>query len=364
MKVVVLCDSSPVSLNALKFYLVNYHQPMNEVHCFHAVLPPVIPSLDLAPSNYTSAKIMAIVTNHNTKEVALECEVERIYQRYRQDNWKQQELVKIWQDVDKTGEIAETAMKYINRIDAKLVITGTRNLSGMKKAWVGSVSDYILKRCHCPVVIHKSIMECPQTKADLARYRKMNEKNEELFMARKGSSGDEDKPRRTNSVPIGPGPFQYRYQTLSTANIVNNQNIRNASISFNDAMPKNAFGNEFDMLTNISGRKSSSEPNNSKDSSGNRSRKSSFRKNSKKEKNQKESKTEQVNVMTALRPKLKSESERHSEKSNDGHFQNLKIGRESKSLNDKRCGPEINLNGSMNLLEIKSELKFSNVSKS
>lgn len=57
---VVLVDKSQISLNAMEFYLNNYHKKGNMLHIFHAVVNPSLPSLDFSPENFTTAKIMAI----------------------------------------------------------------------------------------------------------------------------------------------------------------------------------------------------------------------------------------------------------------------------------------------------------------
>eukprot|EP00122_Pirum_gemmata_P008166 Pgem_evm1s7521 len=41
------------------------------------------------------------------------------------------------------------------KINATLVVTGARGLSGLKSLMLGSVSQYIVANCHCPVIVVK-----------------------------------------------------------------------------------------------------------------------------------------------------------------------------------------------------------------
>lgn len=75
-------------------------------------------------------------------------------------------MIKKWVNIDldksnfsKEKQIGSAAVDYINSINADLVITGSRNLSGLKKAMIGSVSSYVLKRINCPIVIHKTLVD-------------------------------------------------------------------------------------------------------------------------------------------------------------------------------------------------------------
>lgn len=152
MKVVILVDSSEVALNALKFYYKNFHQKGNQVHIYHAVIPPSLPTLDISSAKFATEKIMKIMTDHNTKEQELEVNCSEIIKTFNTED----AVVYKWDYVEKASHIGEKALMYIDEIETDLVVTGSRGLRGVQKAFIGSVSDFVLKRCQCPVMIHKS----------------------------------------------------------------------------------------------------------------------------------------------------------------------------------------------------------------
>ncbi|KAJ3099472.1 hypothetical protein HDU97_003009 [Phlyctochytrium planicorne] len=46
--------------------------------------------------------------------------------------------------------------KKSEELQASLVVVGSRNLSTIKKVFLGSVSDYVVNHCSCPVVVARS----------------------------------------------------------------------------------------------------------------------------------------------------------------------------------------------------------------
>ena len=52
-----------------------------------------------------------------------------------------------------TGEPASSICDYAEEIDAAAIVMGTRGRGGIKRALLGSVSDYVVRHASCPVVV-------------------------------------------------------------------------------------------------------------------------------------------------------------------------------------------------------------------
>eukprot|EP00270_Netrium_digitus_P006157 TRINITY_DN1841_c0_g1_i1.p1 TRINITY_DN1841_c0_g1~~TRINITY_DN1841_c0_g1_i1.p1 ORF type:complete len:166 (+),score=10.45 TRINITY_DN1841_c0_g1_i1:239-736(+) len=55
-----------------------------------------------------------------------------------------------------TGDAREAICKEVLRVCADVLIVGSRGLSAVKKALLGSVSEYCAHHCACPVIIVKA----------------------------------------------------------------------------------------------------------------------------------------------------------------------------------------------------------------
>ncbi len=53
------------------------------------------------------------------------------------------------------GEVRDEIVDYVHSARADLLIVGSRDLGTLKRAFVGSTSDYCVHHCHCPVTIVK-----------------------------------------------------------------------------------------------------------------------------------------------------------------------------------------------------------------
>ena len=150
MKVVCLIDESEAAINALRFYLKGMHQADNEVHLFHAVIPPHLPIVSLTELKVPVEQITDIMNKHNQKQKDLEITCTNLGQEFSA------KFIYKWEIVEKVKNIGDEAMKYIEEVKADLVVCGTRNLGRASKVILGSVSEHVLKRTTCPVMIHKS----------------------------------------------------------------------------------------------------------------------------------------------------------------------------------------------------------------
>lgn len=52
-----------------------------------------------------------------------------------------------------SGHVGEKLVEIALDENAALVLTGCRGLGTFRRTLLGSVSDYILHHCHCPVIV-------------------------------------------------------------------------------------------------------------------------------------------------------------------------------------------------------------------
>ncbi len=53
------------------------------------------------------------------------------------------------------GDVRDEIVDCVESCGADLLIIGSRGLGAIKRAFLGSTSDYCVHHCHCPVVIVK-----------------------------------------------------------------------------------------------------------------------------------------------------------------------------------------------------------------
>ena len=53
------------------------------------------------------------------------------------------------------GDARDEIVDYVESIKADTLILGSRGLGAFKRAFLGSVGDYCVHHCHCPVIVVK-----------------------------------------------------------------------------------------------------------------------------------------------------------------------------------------------------------------
>ena len=174
--VLICIDDSPISLKSLKFYLENYSNTNHQVHIFTAVVQQFKP---LVVANKVSENLKDLIHNHETKKVNIEEKVVTLYKlldkaqdlcrrnsttsrknsNNSSSNYNELDYIFKQEYVDRKGKIGEAIVNYANSISANMIVTGTRNLKGIDKFMLGSVSDYVMRKCECPVMIIKEASE-------------------------------------------------------------------------------------------------------------------------------------------------------------------------------------------------------------
>merc|ERR1711881_62108 len=153
MKVIILLNNTEVSKRATENYFKKLYKPDDhEVIVYHAIVPPSVPTIDLKSGiKFPVERITEIMEKHQTEETELECFLDEIVKQ----NTPGVKLAKIWKHADSTTMIGEQALDLANKHKADLVITGCRGLHGLKKHWLGSVSEFMIRNCNCAVLVNK-----------------------------------------------------------------------------------------------------------------------------------------------------------------------------------------------------------------
>src|SRR5215216_3405892 len=91
-------------------------------------------------------------------EVADEAVLERAKHRAREFVDKEAEQIEANGGKVKNAHLAfskpdEKIVKLSEELEAGLIVTGSRSLSGMRRALIGSVSDSVVHHAYCPVLV-------------------------------------------------------------------------------------------------------------------------------------------------------------------------------------------------------------------
>merc|ERR1712061_964108 len=151
MKVLALVDASETSKNALINYLDHQHKPKNELYLFHAKISPPIPVVDCTNFKIAEKEIMQVMAKFNKEEADFEFDMDNLLREHGNVVPKR----RIWVQTDSQTKVPEMAVAAADDVGADLILTGSRGLTGIKKHWVGSVSDYVLRNAGCSVLINK-----------------------------------------------------------------------------------------------------------------------------------------------------------------------------------------------------------------
>merc|ERR1712226_794102 len=152
MKVLILVDDSENALATLRKYLTTVYNPeKHTIALFHAKVPPAIPMVDFTSCKIADNEIARVMTEWNKREADLDASVCNIL---REDGGDV-EVQKFWKNVEVKSRIGECALQVADEYGAELIVSGSRGLRGLKKQWLGSVSDYVIRNASCAVMVNK-----------------------------------------------------------------------------------------------------------------------------------------------------------------------------------------------------------------
>ncbi|TRM80390.1 hypothetical protein DJ524_07805 [Sulfolobus sp. D5] len=68
---------------------------------------------------------------------------------------KELEGYRVVSKILESNEVAEALIQYCNNIGCDLIVSGSRGLTGIKKAILGSVSSELVSKANVPVLVVK-----------------------------------------------------------------------------------------------------------------------------------------------------------------------------------------------------------------
>ncbi|KAK7479284.1 hypothetical protein BaRGS_00029454 [Batillaria attramentaria] len=146
--VIIAYDGSPNAEYALDWYVKNVYRPGKHVVLFHVPEIHVITQTSSWTSPVTmDPRTVAALLQEEQNRVQNDLEIFADKLRSLSIGGKVKSVA-----ASKPGEaIVEEA----NESHAELVVAGTRGLGKIRRTLVGSVSDYLVHHCNCPVLVVK-----------------------------------------------------------------------------------------------------------------------------------------------------------------------------------------------------------------
>ncbi|KAK2168601.1 hypothetical protein NP493_1170g00017 [Ridgeia piscesae] len=143
--VMIAVDGSDQADEALDFYLDNLRQTTDKLLLIHSAEPPYITSHQAV---YITGDLWEEMLAKEKEKVR---ELEERYATKLRERKIPGRIKAVFHD--RAGEmIAQTAAEE----KVSLVVIGTRGMGKLRRTILGSVSDYVVHHCHCPVVVCRS----------------------------------------------------------------------------------------------------------------------------------------------------------------------------------------------------------------
>mmetsp|Transcript_13895 Transcript_13895/g.27297 ORF Transcript_13895/g.27297 Transcript_13895/m.27297 type:complete len:161 (-) Transcript_13895:126-608(-) len=150
--VVVAVDASQYSKDAWEWGVDNIFQPNDLVHVIHVYDKPRFSFGQYLTQNYKKLLEMSAEYEKEVTEISHKIGAELIA-KAKAKGCKAEYVSKVL-EVDE-DDPKEMIVKYVAKNKAAMVVVGTRGAGAMGRAFHGSVSDFLVHSCHCPVVVVK-----------------------------------------------------------------------------------------------------------------------------------------------------------------------------------------------------------------
>ncbi|XP_078315304.1 universal stress protein Sll1388-like isoform X2 [Crassostrea virginica] len=139
MKVLLATDESKIAKETLKWYMQNLHKDDNQLNLVHVID-------NCYQFENKGDQHLFVLAHDEKKDNAKKLMVEM--EDFLKSNKINGEVSLLY------GDAGEEIVKRARQIGASLVVTGSRGLGVIRRAVLGSVSDYVLHHVNVPVVIY------------------------------------------------------------------------------------------------------------------------------------------------------------------------------------------------------------------
>ncbi|CAI5479827.1 unnamed protein product [Closterium sp. Yama58-4] len=147
-KILVAVDPSDESTYALKWALENVIQAEDKVHLLHAQPYPKVYAGPAGPGFYVPPEV---VETMKKQEEAVSRQVLRAAKAMC-------EQFKVSAEADVIeGEPRESICDAVEQLGVQLLVIGSHGYGTVKRAFLGSVSDYCVHHAACPVVVVRKV---------------------------------------------------------------------------------------------------------------------------------------------------------------------------------------------------------------
>ncbi|CAI5983200.1 unnamed protein product [Closterium sp. NIES-64] len=147
-KILVAVDPSDESSYALKWALENVIQAEDKVHLLHAQPYPKVYAGPAGPGFYVPPEV---VETMKKQEEAVSRQVLRAAKAMC-------EQFKVSAEADVIeGEPRESICDAVEQLGVQLLVIGSHGYGTVKRAFLGSVSDYCVHHAACPVVVVRKV---------------------------------------------------------------------------------------------------------------------------------------------------------------------------------------------------------------
>lgn len=139
--IVISVDGSDHADHAVNWYLEHIRRPNDRLVLAH------VPELTNNSYDYTLSSTSVFEEMRAEIEKSAQLLEEKYTQKLLDNNVKDAEFRIA------SGHVGEKLVEIALDENAALVLTGCRGLGTFRRTLLGSVSDYILHHCHCPVIV-------------------------------------------------------------------------------------------------------------------------------------------------------------------------------------------------------------------
>lgn len=151
-KIVVAADGSAVSMKAIR-YAINLSIKLNIPYKLD-----ILYAVGLNPSGTTSFGLLSGLDRMNNVDIQEDAKenISKLNSYLSEYTEKVKYEVIAREEVCDVGDIIK---KYTDEISPDMLVIGSSNKEGIQKFILGSVSDYCLHHCECPVTIIKGDLD-------------------------------------------------------------------------------------------------------------------------------------------------------------------------------------------------------------